>query len=65
MSKNSKFLVWKYIKVLEFKEKTKTFPNNGIKHKKYYMEGLNSKKKKIFKVADPLKLSLKFIIVWL
>ena len=41
--KNSKFFVWKYIKVLEFCKKPKTFLNKGTKHKKNYMESLNSK----------------------
>ena len=44
MPKNAKFLVWKYIKALEFK-KTKTFLKECIKHKKNYIEGLNSKNK--------------------
>ena len=39
--KNSKFLVSKYIKVLEFLKNPKTFLNKGTKHKKNYMEGLN------------------------
>ena len=42
--KNSKFLVLKYIKVLEF---LKIFLNKGTKHNKNYMEGLNSKNKNI------------------
>ena len=41
--KNSKFLVSKYIKVLEFLTTSKIFLNKGTKHKKNYMEGLNSK----------------------
>ena len=43
--KKSKFLVSKYIKVLELK-KTKTFLNKGTKHLKNYI-GLNSKNKNI------------------
>ena len=43
--KNSKFLVWKYIKVLELFKNPKTFLNKSTKHKKHYMEGLNSKNK--------------------
>ena len=45
--KNSKFLVWKYIKVLGFLKTIKTFLRKGTKHKKYYMEGLNSKNKNV------------------
>ena len=47
MPKNPKFLVYKYIKILEFKKKPKTFLNKGTKHKKSYMVGLNSKDKNI------------------
>ena len=42
MPKNSKFLVLKYIKVLEFLKKPKTFLNKDTKHKINYMEDLNS-----------------------
>ena len=45
--KNSKCFVEKYIKVLEFIKKTRIFLNKGIKHKKTYMEGVNSKNKNI------------------
>ena len=44
--KNSKILVWKYIKVLELK-KNQAFLNKGTNHKKNYMEGLNFKNKNI------------------
>ena len=44
---NPKFLIWIYIKVLEFLKNLKTFLNKGTKHKKNYMEGLNSKNKNI------------------
>ena len=47
LPKNSKILVYKYIEVLEFLKKSKTFINKGTKHKKNYMEGLNSKNKNI------------------
>ena len=39
--------------MLELK-KTKTFLNKGTKHKKHYMEGLNSKNKNIKCVGSPL-----------
>ena len=45
--KNSKFLVSKYIKVLGFSKKSKTFLNNGPKYKINYMESLKSKNKNI------------------
>ena len=45
--KNSKFLVYKYIKVLDFSKKPITLLNKGTKHKKNYVEGLNSKNKNI------------------
>ena len=45
--KNSKFLVEKYIKVLEFLKIPKTFLNKGTKYKINYMKGLNSKNKNI------------------
>ena len=41
---SSKFLVSKYIKLLEFLKRPKTFViNKGTKHKKNHMEGLNLK----------------------
>ena len=44
--KNSKFLVLKYIKVLEFLKNSETFLNKGTKLKeKNHMEGINSKNK--------------------
>ena len=45
--KNSKFLVEKYIKVLECLKTPEIFLNKGTKHKKKYMEGLNSRNKNI------------------
>ena len=41
--KNPQFLVPIYIKVLKFLINPKTFLYKGTKHKKNYMEGLNSK----------------------
>ena len=39
--KNSKFLVKKYIKVLEYLKNPKTFLNKGTKHKKNCMDEWN------------------------
>ena len=44
---NSKFLLQKYIKVLKFSKKFKTFINKGTKHEKNYIESLNPKNKNI------------------
>ena len=43
--------------------KTKTFLNKGTKHKKNYIEGLNSKNKNI-NVADPFNFVLKKILTF-
>ena len=45
--KNLKFLVLKYIKVLEFLKTLKSFLNKSTKHNKNYIEGLNSRNKNI------------------
>ena len=45
--KNSTFLFQKYIKVLEFLKTPETFLNKSTKHKKNYIECLNSKYKNV------------------
>ena len=47
MPKRLKILSLKIYKLPGIKKKLKTFLNKGIKHKKNYMEGLNSKNKNI------------------
>ena len=51
--KKAKFLILKYIKVLEFLKSPKTFLNKITKHIKNYIEGLNSKNKNIKGVGSP------------
>ena len=53
MSRNSKFLVSKHIKVMEFFQKPKTFLNRGIRHNKNYMQGPNSKNTNIKNGGSP------------
>ena len=52
--KKSKFFILKYIKVLEFKKKPKTFLSKGTKDKKKCMEGLSQKIKNIKRWRIPL-----------
>ena len=52
--KTSKFSSIKVHKGAEiFRKKPKTFLNKGTQHKKYYMEGLNSKNKNIKDGVSP------------
>ena len=44
---SSKFIVLKYLKVLEFLKNPKAFLNKGTKHKKKYIKRLNSKNNNI------------------